>query len=244
MFGALVLAVCTVAATHGSEDPRVMTEGYPLPFSRDLKYATQVWQIRKRLYEPLSLHEVQLLCVATTIRIQYNWAGEQIHFMIGATLRCMQELEIHTAAGTSKNTVEGEMWRRAFWCLVCIDHIIGSYSGCPGSVHDDDYDLEWPIECDDEYWEDLVHPFVQPSGKPSTVMYFTQFIKLCNILGNTRRTIYASKRSKISMDAKDQDWQRRVIMQFDSELNKWQEGLPAHRTLHLILHVTAEISSL
>lgn len=90
MFGALVLAVCTVAATHGSEDPRVMTEGYPLPFSRDLKYATQVWQIRKRLYEPLSLHEVQLLCVATTIRIQYNWAGEQIHFMIGATLRCMQ----------------------------------------------------------------------------------------------------------------------------------------------------------
>lgn len=115
------------------------------------------------------------------------------------------------------------------------------------------YDLDWPIECDDEYWEDPSRPFVQPPGAgPSIIQHFTQFIKLCIILGNTHRTIvspshlqlalvkcaeygfglgqYASKKPKIFMHAKDEDWQRRVIMQLDSELNKWQEALPAHRT--------------
>jgi hypothetical protein len=88
--------------------------------------------------------------------------------------------------------------------------------------------LEWPTECDDEYWEDPVNPFVQPPGQPSKVEHFTQFIKLCIILGNTQRTIYANKKPRIFMNAKDDDWQRRVIMQLDSELNKWQDSLPLH----------------
>lgn len=58
--------MCSLAAAHASEDPRVMTEGYPLPFSRGLKYAMQIWQIRKPLYGPMSLHEIQLLCVRPT----------------------------------------------------------------------------------------------------------------------------------------------------------------------------------
>ena len=51
------------------------------------------------------------------------------------------------------------------------------------------FDIDLPTECDDEYWEDPVNPFIQPADQPSKVQHFTQFIKLCIILGNTQRTI-------------------------------------------------------
>lgn len=53
------------------------------------------------------------------------------------------------------------------------------------------YDLELPVECDDEYW-DLSDPqtaWKQPPGSPSYVAYFNILIKLYDILGFTLRTI-------------------------------------------------------
>lgn len=47
------------------------------------------------------------------------------------------------------------------------------------------FDLELPIECDDEYWEndeDPTRAFTQPAGKPSRIAAFNHYIRLNNLL--------------------------------------------------------------
>ena len=53
------------------------------------------------------------------------------------------------------------------------------------------FDLDLPIDCDDEYWEneDPEKAWKQPSGKPSSMSYFIQFLKLGEVLGHVLRTI-------------------------------------------------------
>ena len=48
------------------------------------------------------------------------------------------------------------------------------------------FDLDLPLECDDEYWET---GFDQPAGKPSTITYFNRYLSLMNILSSTMRLI-------------------------------------------------------
>lgn len=56
------------------------------------------------------------------------------------------------------------------------------------------FDLELPVECDDEYWitEDPKLAFKQPPGKPSTVAYFNCLLRLNQILAFALRTIVSS----------------------------------------------------
>lgn len=53
------------------------------------------------------------------------------------------------------------------------------------------FDLDLPIDCDDEYWE---HPdpekrWKQPPGKPSLVAAFLCYLKLNQVLAFSLRTI-------------------------------------------------------
>lgn len=53
------------------------------------------------------------------------------------------------------------------------------------------FDLELPVECDDEYWvaEDSEDPFKQPAGQPSNISYFVAIIQLTNVLALVLRKI-------------------------------------------------------
>ena len=53
------------------------------------------------------------------------------------------------------------------------------------------FDLDMPIECDDEYWfpDDREAPFKQPAGTPSTVAYLNCSLKLGQISSYAVRTI-------------------------------------------------------
>jgi hypothetical protein len=70
----------------------------------------------------------------------------------------------------------------------------GSFLDCHkvcNLLHLSSFDLDLPIECDDEYWEneDPEKAFKQPADKPSTVAYFNCFLKLGEVLGYLLRTI-------------------------------------------------------
>lgn len=39
---------------------------------------------------------------------------------------------------TSKKTVEEELWKRAFWCLLTYDRFISSALGRPCAIHDEE----------------------------------------------------------------------------------------------------------
>lgn len=53
------------------------------------------------------------------------------------------------------------------------------------------FDVEPPIECDDEYWEhpDPSRAWKQPHGKPAVVSCFIHKLKLNQILGRALRTV-------------------------------------------------------
>ena len=52
-------------------------------------------------------------------------------------------------------------------------------------------DVEFPIECDDEYWltPEGELSFEQPPGTPSKVTAFVCVVKLCQILAFAMRTV-------------------------------------------------------
>jgi hypothetical protein len=53
------------------------------------------------------------------------------------------------------------------------------------------FDLDHPLEVDDEYWEtpEGTHGFKQPSDKPPKVAFFNCYLKLNQILAFALRTI-------------------------------------------------------
>ena len=53
------------------------------------------------------------------------------------------------------------------------------------------FDIEFPLEVDDEHWEpgDDREPFKQPEGTPSFVMAFNHFIKLTQIMAFALKTL-------------------------------------------------------
>jgi hypothetical protein len=48
------------------------------------------------------------------------------------------------------------------------------------------FDLDLPLEVDDEYWET---GFVQPDGQPSVIAYFNSYLSLMDILAYAMRLI-------------------------------------------------------
>ena len=53
------------------------------------------------------------------------------------------------------------------------------------------FDLDWPVDCDDEYWDNLdpEKRFKQPPNKPSLITGFILYLKLHKILALSLRTI-------------------------------------------------------
>jgi hypothetical protein len=104
--------------------------------------------------------------------------------------------------------------------LVCLDRTMSSAMGRPCAIQDEEYvsvflylsgrganpfllltsfDLDFPIECDDEYWPGEVDPssrkrqvfddWSQPGNKPSKLSGFLALIKLMKLLSFALRTI-------------------------------------------------------
>jgi hypothetical protein len=64
--------------------------------------------------------------------------------------------------------------------------------GRPLAIHDEDIDIDYPLDVDDEHWEtgDPARDFVQPADKPSRMSGFIASLKLMQINGYCLRTVY------------------------------------------------------
>ncbi|CAK5281616.1 unnamed protein product [Mycena citricolor] len=230
-FGAILLAVCAVASRY-SDDPRVLVPGYDSLISAGWIFFEQVQLIRKSLFDEPSLYEVQLYCLGTLFSLgtsspQASW------LYLGLGVRFLQERGEHRRRRDNKRPIaESESWKRAFWCLLFLDRTVCSFLGRPTAIHVEDYDVELPLEVDDEYWEsevtDKSQAWKQPEGKPSKMTYFSCLIRLCEILGSTLRRLYASKKSRILMGLTTSDWEQRAVSELDSALNLFLGSLPDH----------------
>ncbi|KAK0457309.1 fungal-specific transcription factor domain-containing protein [Desarmillaria tabescens] len=231
MLASLLLLVCAVSSRY-SDDPRVLVEGEESKQSSGWKWVHQVMDTRncKPLLGAPSLYDLQVLCLFSEFLMgssvfQLSWT------IVGIGIRLAQDAGGHRRkANNAPNTVEAEMWKRAFWSLIYMDRLISSLMGRPLALGDEEIDIDLPTECDDEYWEaaDPNQAFKQPAGKPSVVSYFNCCLRLSRLLTFCLRTIYSIKKSRVLLGFLDPNWESEVVADLDSALNKWIDTIPAH----------------
>ncbi|KAF8973128.1 fungal-specific transcription factor domain-containing protein, partial [Flammula alnicola] len=218
-FGMTVLLVCAVASRY-SNDPRVMMPGDTSGLSSGWRYSL--------LIKSASIYDLQYYALALLYLHGTSIPNTGWH-VLGLGMRHALEKGAHRRKPNSqKPSAEEELMKRAFWCLVCIDRYMSSFLGRPCLMNDEDFDVDYPIECDDEYWEteDPEQAFKQPPGLPCTITGFVCALKLCEILAFTLRTLYSTKKSKILSGLIGNEWENRLVAELNSSLDKWKVSLP------------------
>ncbi|KAE9402266.1 hypothetical protein BT96DRAFT_991249 [Gymnopus androsaceus JB14] len=225
-----VLLLVIANASRFSTDSRVVLEGTGSWLSSGWKWFSQVDIYNKATLTVPSLFNVQAI-VLYTIFIQNCPSQEEGWALTSAGLRLAQAIGAHRKKiYASKITVIDELWKRAFWCLYIIDRQFCLSLGRPCSLHDEDFDLDLPLEVDDEYW---VQPnpedcFKQPPDKPSKVAFVVAFIEATHILSYALRTVYSINKSKVFMGYTGPGWEERLVAELDSRINHWEAKIPEH----------------
>ncbi|KAG7444501.1 uncharacterized protein BT62DRAFT_900033 [Guyanagaster necrorhizus] len=226
-FGSLVLGVCAVASRH-SDDPRV----------GPLAQAGWEWYIQlrsihlSRFSTPATLWELQLYPLM--VLFLYGTTTPEASFvLIGAGVRLAQDVGAHRkrVKPLEEWTIEDELWKRIFWALVITDVFVSSFVGKPRATTSEHFDLELPLEVDEDYWPgevlaDREHPWTQPSHKPADVKAWILHIKLLDILSFAQITIYTVKRSVYWDAISTPEWHQNIAVELDSALNKWIDSIP------------------
>ncbi|KAF7345328.1 Zn(2)-C6 fungal-type domain-containing protein [Mycena sanguinolenta] len=215
-FGAIVLSLCAVASRF-SDDPRVFDPAKPLTCGWN--YFSQLSH-ELDIFSSPTLYDLQRCCLG--IQFLEGSSSQGVWKLVGLGIRMAQEVGAHRRQ-VAPHTIEAELWRRAFWLLVSYDRLTSLSNGRP-------FDVQMPTECDDEYWEheDPAQAFRQPLETPSQVAFFNSYLRLSNILASVLQIIYSLHKAKDLRSAESHTWDERVLMELDSALNKWIEGIPEH----------------
>ncbi|KAH9479075.1 Putative transcriptional regulatory protein [Psilocybe cubensis] len=245
-FGQIVLLVCANGARY-STDPRACyaPESQHSSMSNGWQFFRQVPLHRRQMFYTTTVYDLQYYAVSNPlIRVDLKLMMIQLAAIfvngsalcsvssniVGIGLRYAIEIGAHRRNGQTQPSFENEHSKRAFWVLFCLDALLNSFYGRPAGISHDSFDLEYPVECDDEYWdhEDPQKRFRQPPGKPCSMSNFIHLIKLCEILSFSSRTLYSTKKSKLVSGYFGEDWEMRMVAELDSSLNKWRAALPSH----------------
>ncbi|KAJ7118079.1 fungal-specific transcription factor domain-containing protein [Mycena epipterygia] len=230
-FAAIVLLVCAIGS-RWSDDPRVLP-----PTGNDKPHLQCGWQWFTQVTPALSgnhllgqgtLCDLQYHCLAVHFLLEAALYKPACWMLVGIGLRLAQDAAAHRRpAQAEEPTVERELWKRAFWVLVYLDRYVSSHMGRTCAIQYDDFDVEPPIECDDEYWLDPTHPFQQPPGVPSRITFFNALLRLSHILAFTLKVLYSLGKSRARFTA-DDGWEEHFVADLDSALNRWRDQVPEH----------------
>lgn len=133
-FGTVYLLVCAAASRY-SDDPRVFLEGLESGIteqSAGWKFFEQVQMVRRSLLGPPCLEDLQTYCVGvlsclswfvkvsqsqlSVLYLQGTSAPQACWTIVGIGIRLAQDVGAHRRKSyNGKNSVEGELWKRAFW---------------------------------------------------------------------------------------------------------------------------------
>ncbi|KAJ7872850.1 fungal-specific transcription factor domain-containing protein [Mycena olivaceomarginata] len=220
-FGTTVLLVCAIGS-RWSTDPEVAEKGI-----------TCGWEWFDQVSDPgisigrAKLYDLQYYCLA--VQFLSGSAGPQgCWTLVGVGLRLAQDIGAHRRkARIEVPTVESELYKRAFWVLVCQDRTLSAGVGRPCALQYEDFDLDLPLQVDDEYWDHPTHPFQQPAGKPSVIAAFNRLIHLNHILAYSLKTLYSINKVRWLFPVYDR-WEEHAVPELDSALNNWHEQIPDH----------------
>ncbi|KAF8992800.1 fungal-specific transcription factor domain-containing protein [Cyathus striatus] len=228
-FGSVLLLVCAVGSRYTETiDERALENVDDPHFLAGWKWYKQVQVVKPIILDPPTLCDLQLYCLAVEFLSRCS-EPQILWVLVGFGIRLAQDVGAHRRrVPLERLTVEEELWKRAFWVLVARDRIFSMAIGRPCAVDDNQFDLDMPVECDDEYWEhpDPKQRFKQPKHVPSTAAYFTRCLRLTKILSFAMSTIYSIKTKfwKLILP----EWEQHIVAELDSALNNWRGSLPEH----------------
>ncbi|KAF5376828.1 hypothetical protein D9757_008888 [Collybiopsis confluens] len=228
-FANVVLLVLAIASRY-SLDTRVILEGTESRLSAGWEWFSQVNIYNKQTLSIPTLFNLQAI-VLYTIYVQNGPGQEEGWSLISSGLRLAQAIGAHRKKiYSSRLTVTDEQWKRVFWCLYHLDLQFALMLGRPCALHEEDFDLELPIDCDDEYWVTSTSGdfFEQPPDKPSKIAFIRSFLEANVILSYALRTMYSINKSKAFMGYAGQGWEERLVTELESRLNAWAAKIPPH----------------
>ncbi|KAG7086804.1 hypothetical protein E1B28_002730 [Marasmius oreades] len=241
-FGLMLLSVCAIGSRFlDLNDERLLNEGVlDLSEAKTSRKHSLGWRWYRQIgYRAMSVDfspsrpdvcEVQLICNCIMF-LQPTSTPDVCWLLLGHGVRYAVGAGVHRKSfrgGVGTYSTEKELWKRAFWCLVTIDTLMSAFLGRPRATNPADYDLEFPVECDDEYWDqpDPEQNFKQPSGKPCIVSGYVQMLKLVDIFGFAQRTIYSVRKSQPPEGITSLEQDQAAIKELDQALNEWIDNIP------------------
>ncbi|KAI6040273.1 fungal-specific transcription factor domain-containing protein [Pisolithus marmoratus] len=243
-FGCLCLTLFAVAS-RWCDDPRVLDDHeYDIPEEErtddNNKWQRTGWKyfnaaLGAYLSSSILTMSVGVISLMTEIDLMGMFIrGTAFHpvawLFISVGIRKAQDVGAHRKKiYGDKPSVEEELWKRAFWMLVLYDRIGSASLGRPCCSGEEDFDVDLPLEVDDEYWEteDPEHAFQQPPGKPAKVAAFNSYLKLTRIAAYALRNLYALDRSKLLISVTRPRLQD-VLTELNKALLEWVDSVPAH----------------
>ncbi|KAF8894868.1 hypothetical protein CPB85DRAFT_221500 [Mucidula mucida] len=212
-FARVLLMLCAIAS-QTSSDPRVFLEKNGVPqseHSAGWKWFVQTTMATRSFFDSPCLYDVQFYC----LRAQFTLATS-----------APQALWLTTV---ETPTVQTEMRKRVFWAAFVLDRNVSLYHGRPCQLREEDYDVEYPLACDEEYWEtgNPKTDFKQPPDKPAKIEAFLAYIKLSHILSFAFQTLFGTRKSQEAAGMRG-NWIDSNISFLDSMLNSWYSSLPSH----------------
>ncbi|KAG5717487.1 hypothetical protein E4T56_gene4849 [Termitomyces sp. T112] len=238
-FAVVCLGIFSIAS-RWSSDARVIPDGattasglpdWSLAGWKYCKAGLVMFEVRYRLFCPTTLFELQSFSLfATYLRDSAHrplaWT------LVGNALRKAQDVGIHKKRVYGREpTVDSELWKRAFWCLIVLDRFESAASGRSALVGEEDFDVDLPVEVDDDYWEvnDSGPMFTQPEGLPANkIISFNQIIKLSRVLAFALKSLYAVDQQQLHSGLTPLDWRRAIMKHLAAGLEKWYRSLPEH----------------
>ncbi|KAJ4468800.1 fungal-specific transcription factor domain-containing protein [Lentinula aciculospora] len=228
-FGTVLLGVCAVASRF-SADPRNLVDAEGAEHSRGWPWYKQTLPLKTSFANGPTLYDLQTCCLSA-MYLMGTSASDSMWTIVGLGIRIAQDMGLYRKKKRRPEglmnwrTVESELCTRAFWVLLNFDVILSISFGRPRATTSEDFDLELPMECDDEYWENE-NP-AQPPGVPSSVSFFVHYCKLMEILGFSQRVLYPINKS-ILRKYINVDREQNAVVGLDSALNQWSSTVPEH----------------
>ncbi|KAJ7842224.1 hypothetical protein B0H14DRAFT_2781286 [Mycena olivaceomarginata] len=190
-FGAVVLVVCALASRI-SNDPRVLLTSDATLHTAGWKFFSQIQPLAFELFLQTSnfrwIYRLQLICLSV-IFLAGTMHGRSCWTLSGLGLRIAQEMGAHRRS--RGRVVE----KRSFWAFTALDTVLNSLLGRPTVTTSEDYDVDLPTQCDDDYWTEP-YCFQQPAGVPAQTAYMISYLKLMAIYSRMQRALYGVKRQK------------------------------------------------
>ncbi|KAF8482796.1 fungal-specific transcription factor domain-containing protein [Russula ochroleuca] len=205
-----------------SEQSRWQTAGFKYYFSPTTEVENKKWAI----LNAASLFEIQTLCLTTQFQSETRW-HRGIWYTIGVGIRKVQDMGAHSKKSYGKGgpTVENELWKRVWWYLIGLDRMQCAILGRPCAVKEEDFTAEFPLEVDDDFWEndDPQRSFRQPPDRPSTVTAFNLWLQLTDFAASALHC-FVSHHDGPSSGLRAEG----ILDQLNENLTVWAEKVPQY----------------